>query len=388
MHSGVANLPLHPGKAPRWLFQRMERLASAMSEIMVDELGRSGFLDRISDPFWFQAFSCVLGFDWHSSGTTTVTGGALKSALNKKELGILVAGGKGSASRMTQLEIEDGSMKMDIGTNAMEDLGFASRMTAKVDSAAVQDGHDLYYHILLFTRDGDWGVVQQGMNSDTSYARRYHWRKDDFQSFVNAPHNGICGQRQNSPVLDLTSRASEETRKCTLDLVNEMDLVRKDIDKLVNLCRTQPKKSTALQRSLEFFDDQDPSGKELDIFIEKGDVLNMPRTINWGALKKAYELKPTDYQDVLGMEGIGPATVRALSLVSELMYGAAPSWRDPVKYSFAVGGKDGVPYPVNKRVYDSTVDVLEAGIERSKLDNKEKLSALKRLTKVAPRALV
>lgn len=384
MHSGVANLPLHPGKAPRWLFQRMEKLAGSMSEIMIDELGHSEFLKRISDPFWFQAFACVLGFDWHSSGTTTVAGGALKAALNKKQLGIFASGGKGKSSNNTQLELEDTGMKLNLSTRSIEDLKYTSRICAKVDSACVQDGHQLYYHTIFVAENKDWAIIQQGMNGSTNYARRYHWLRDSFDSYVETPHKAICGENNNAPVLDMTSGSSDSVRKCSTDLIKDLPNFEQDLKRLVNLVKQQPKrkknKPLQIQRGLEDFDES-PDQEHLDIsdLIDKAQVLNMPRTIDWAAMKRAYDKYPSNYQQVIETKGIGPATVRALALVSDLIYGEEASWKDPVKYSFAVGGKDGVPYPVNKKVYDTTLDILRSGIEESKLDNRSKLDAVKRL---------
>ena len=219
MKTGTANLPLHGGSAPSWLFKRMRLLAGEMVEALVYEHGQEEFLRRISDPHWFQAFSCVLGFDWHSSGTTTVTTGALKMAISPERHGIAVAGGKGRASRRTPADIQELGEAFSFEPQKVAELVRVSRMSAKVDNALVQDGYQLYHHAFFFTEKGEWAVVQQGMND--SYARRYHWLSDHVKSFVEEPHNAICSQRQEQTVLDLTAADSRENRKATLDIVRD-----------------------------------------------------------------------------------------------------------------------------------------------------------------------
>jgi len=361
--TGMASLPLHPGKAPRWLFGRMVKLADAISGVMIHEYGHKKFLETISDPFWFQAFSCVLGFDWHSSGTTTVTCGALKEAL-KGEQGLRVAGGKGRNSRKTLDEIDAMGEEMGLGDSAIEGLKYSSRMAAKVDSAALQDGYDLYHHVMIVSEDGDWAVIQQGMNTDIRYARRYHWLSESVKSFVEEPHTSIIGRR--SGAMDMTSKQSGNAREVSVDLVND-----------------DPRH---LRRDWELLN-KPPCQTTLDGWKgQKNPHLKMPRRINWNVLKGIYEFQPRNYEEMLSMKGVGPATVRALAFISELMYGSPPSWSDPVKYSFAVGGKDGVPYPVDRKAMDEATMIIKQGVEEARIGKGEKLGAVRRLRNILPEA--
>lgn len=361
--TGVANLPLHPGKAPRWLFKRMVNLSEAIVGVIIQEYNREEFLKRISDPFWFQAFSCVLGFDWHSSGTTTVTCGALKTALSRQNYGIKVAGGKGKVSRNTPLEIDDIGTRLNITTEKIEKLKYSSKMTAKVDSAAIQDQHQLYHHVFIVIEEGKWAVIQQGLNEESNYARRYHWLSEDMKSFIDEPHNSILGT-SIPKVLDMTSKQSNESREISVDLVKD------NPKKLTNILKSAiPPLQTSLD---EFRDKKDENTIKLE-------TLSLPKRVNWRALKNAYEFQPKNYEEMLSLKGIGPGTIRALALISELVYGSKPSWKDPVRYSFAVGGKDGVPFPVDRRAMFVSTNVLKTGIEEAKLGKNEKLDAVKRL---------
>ncbi len=357
---GAVDLPLHTGNAPRWLFDRMVKLGRAISEVMIMEYGTSEFIRRLSDPFWFQALSCVLGFDWHSSGTTTVTCGALKKALRNSDE-IAVVGGKGRASRTTLKDIEDWSDRNGLSVSLEKRMIRSSRLSAKVDSAAVQDGHDLYHHSFLFDGGGNWATIQQGMSDRTGYARRYHWYSGDLNGFVEEPHVAIMGESENR-VLDMTSRDSEESRKISLDLVNDgPDHLRQEV---VTVERGQ---STLFQWSGQ---------REIRLF--------MPRRINWSAIRRAYEFSPSSYQEVLEVPGVGASTIKALALIGELVYGSEPSWRDPVKYSFTVGGKDGVPFPVDREAMDRSTQILIDGVEESKIGQREKLNAIRRLRSLVP----
>lgn len=347
--TGVANLPLHYGKAPKWLFYRMVKMADAISGIIIYEYGKEKFLELISNPYWFQALSCVLGYDWHSSGTTTVTTAVLKEAISK--YGIEVAGGKGMAGRTLE-EIEKKAKKFDIDA---ERIKYASRMSAKVDSSALQDGYNLYHHAIIFTEDGKWAVIQQGMNTETRYARRYHWIWK-INDFIDEPHNAIVGKK--GIALNMTSRKSEEARKISVDLAKEKT---KKIEKQIKMLKQY-------QQTLD----------------GRTSILSMPRRINWGALKEVYEIQPRNYEEFLSIKGIGSATVRALAYVSELIYGKPPSYEDPVKFSFAVGGKDGVPYPVNRKAMDKATEILKTSLEEAKIGYKEKMNAIKRLKSFVP----
>ncbi|HHH80125.1 MAG TPA: DUF763 domain-containing protein [Thermoplasmatales archaeon] len=365
--TGVANLPLHPGRAPRWLFTRMVKLSKAILDVLVIEYGSDEVLKRFSDPFWFQALSCVLGFDWHSSGTTTVTCGALKEAINPEEHGIAIAGGKGKASRKTPQEIEETASLFSLSSSTVDSLKSSSRLAAKVDNAALQDGYQLYHHVFFFSEKGKWAVVQQGMNSSNSYARRYHWFSECVESFVVEPHNAIVGDKRETGVLDMTSRVSEETRKTSVDLVktNPYNL-RRDWETLI-----RSNKQTSLD---VWFHEQDG--------VFKPEVLDMPRGVNWSLIKRVYDFQPKNYEELISIKGVGPSTVRALALISDLIYGAKPSWEDPVKFTFTVGGKDGVPYPVDRKVMDESIEILRRGVEEAKVEGRDKLKALRRLKSV------
>ncbi len=358
--TGIAHLPLHGGKAPRWLFSRMVKLASAITDVLVLEYNQEEFLRRIADPFWFQALSCVLGYDWHSSGTTTVTCGALKEALNKANLGIKIAGGKGATSRKTPSEIEN--TNLSLSTNKIERLKYSSKMSAKVDNSCIQDNYKLYHHCFIFTEKGSWAVIQQGMNSINNYARRYHWLSDNIVSFVVEPHEAICCDKKQKIVLDMTSKKSEEARKTSLDLVKDnpshLDKYFKPFQKTIN-------------------DFSNKSAIELN--MPSGHLIKNMEKINIETLKKAYELQPQNYEELVAIKGVGPKTIRSLALISDLVYCKKASWKDPVKYSFAHGGKDGIPYPVNKKIYDSSTELLKNAIKQAKLGEKEKLYAIKRL---------
>jgi hypothetical protein len=354
---GSATLPLHGGKAPRWLFDRMALLAPEIVEAIVLEHGRSALLQRLSDPYWFQAFGCVLGFDWHSSGVTTTVCGALKQGLapRARELGLYVAGGKGKASRATPGElIEFGSR---LGLDGAR-LAYTSRMAAKVDSAAVQDGFGIYHHTFILAADGEWAVVQQGMREHDATARRYHWLGSRVDDFVNEPHAAIASDARDQLVLNLVAAESAEARAASTEFARvEPRIVDREIAKVISMAL--------------------PSRHWVDI----------RRDINPAHLRKVmlstYEAAPNNYEELLAVPGVGPKAVRALALVSEVVYGKAASTRDPARFSFAHGGKDGHPYPVNRAVYDHTIDWLRDAVGRARIGHSERLHALRRLASAA-----
>jgi hypothetical protein len=364
--TGIANLPLHGGKAPKWLFKRMVSLSKGIIDVISIEYGKDEFLRRLSDPFWFQALSCVLGFDWHSSGTTTVTCGALKDTLTTEDYGFTIAGGKGKASRKAPQEIEKAGELYNISTSKIEDLIYSSKMAAKIDNTAVQDGHDLYHHVFLFSENGLWTVIQQGMNDQTNYARRYHWLSENFKDFLCEPHKSILGDKCQEKVLDMTSKNSKYVQKISVDLVNDNPIHLKRDWAEIN--RSQGQKT---------LDNWTKSAKKRDTI----DYLSMPRSINWAKMKEIYDFQPKNYENLLSIKGVGPNTVRALALISDLIYGEKPSWKDPVKYSFTVGGKDGVPFPVDRKAMDESTSIIQQGIQQAKIGNKDKLHAIKRLKK-------
>jgi len=370
--TGVAKLPLHYGKAPRWLVIRMRKLAKEIVTIIVDEYGTSDFLKRISDPFWFQALGCVLGYDWHSSGVTTVVTGVLKQAVVPENYGIAVCGGKGKVSRQTPLEIGSIGEKFGFSSDRVEALRYASKMSAKVDNTAVQAGYQLYHHAFFVAEDSKWAVIQQGMCLQDRTARRYHWLSDNAQNFVVEPHDAIVGDVKREIALDMTAKKSESCRKTSVDIAKEPP---KKIKRMILSIRP------AYQKSLREWmpKTEDTAWKEY-----LTDVLSMPRNINWKALREVYEFQPHNYEELLGFKGIGPATVRGLALIAELIYGEKPSWKDPVKYSFAYGGKDGVPFPVNRKAMDESIQILKRAIQEAKVGNKEKVRSLQRLRRFVP----
>lgn len=355
--TGVTNLPLHGGKAPPWLFKRMVKLSGAISEVIVSEYGADEFLIRIADPFWFQALSCVIGFDWHSSGTTTTTLGALKENLNKSNLGIKIAGGKGGVSRKAPSEIQKFGEGLGLSSDKISRLVYSSKMSAKVDNSLVQDNYQLYHHCFVLTDKGSWAVVQQGMFD--RYARRYHWLSDNVKSFVEEPHDAICCDKKEKEVLDMTAKESSEAREVSVDIVRDNP---EHLEKYLK---------PAVQRTLSYF--------ETLSFGPRHGILEQEK-INMEMLRKAYEIQPSNYEELVAIKGVGPKSIRSLALISDLVYGKRASWKDPVKFSFAHGGKDGYPYRINKRQYDKTIDILRGAIDNAKLNNKDKLHAVRRLS--------
>ncbi|WEU40888.1 MAG: DUF763 domain-containing protein [Candidatus Odinarchaeum yellowstonii] len=358
--SGLANLPLHGGKAPPWLIAKMIELGKAVFSVIVLEYGEEEILRRLSDPFWFQCLACVLGYDWHSSGTTTVTLGVLKSFLNPAEHGLVVVGGKGIVSRRVPDEIDKISASLNLSEADVKRLKRISRLTAKVDNAAIQDGFQLYHHSMIISRK-KWVVIQQGMDKINLYARRYHWFSDHSKNLIVEPHTGIVSDIIRDQVLDMCAKESDECRRTSLDLVKD-----------------NPRHLKKIFNSLK-----DPAQKSLtDSFnlTRRIPILDMPTRIDWDALNRAYELQPDCYEDLLLVQGVGPAAVRALALISQLIWGASPSWRDPAKFSFAHGGKDGVPYPVNRKIMEKTTQFLTSVVQEAKINRKDKMNMLKRLS--------
>lgn len=360
MKTGIANLPLHSHHCPRWLFDRMVKLSSAIVEAIVEEYGPGEVLNRLSDPFWFQALGCVTGFDWHSSGLTTVLCGALKEGLRPKQgrLGLYLAGGKALVSRKTPREIEEYADRHSLPVNVAS-LQYASRMSAKVDNAALQDGFQIYHHVFAFTAEGRWAVVQQGMDQNSGWARRYHWLGDQIDTFIQEPHAAVCGKPANN-VLNMVADESLPAREASLYLSGKPDEVVKTLKKIAGL----------------------PA--------DKLRVLNLPHAHPVPSagrigknLSRLYDLSPSSYEDLLAVDGVGPATVRAFALVAEIVYNAGASSRDPVRYSFAHGGKDGHPFPVNRPDYDRSITLLENALRRVRTGDRSNVEALKRLSAIS-----
>jgi hypothetical protein len=369
--TGIANLPLHGGKAPAWLTTRMRKLAKEITTIIINEHGTDQFLTRVSDPYWFQAFGCVLGYDWHSSGVTTVVTGILKQALSPEEHGIAVCGGKGKTSRQTPTEIMDIGETFGFSENSIQTLTYTSKITAKVDNTAIQAGYQLYHHAFLITENKKWAVIQQGMNSEDRTARRYHWLSDNVTNFVVEPHNAIVGDAKRKKALNMTAKTSEGCRKASVDIAKE------PLNKIMRLFEAARPLN---QKSLQEWLPKTSTNPQQQLIA----ILQMPRNINWKTLKQVYEFQPRNYEELLSIRGIGPATVRGLALIAELVYGEKPSWEDPVKYSFCVGGKDGVPFPVNRGTYDEIIGILQNAVKQAKVGDKEKTCSLQRLRRFVP----
>jgi len=372
MRTGIATVPLDYGKCPKWLFERMKRLAKGITLAIVEEFGPEEFLKRLSDPIWFQSLGCVIGFDWNSSGLTTTTLGALKEGLRglEDDLGIYICGGKGKTSRRTPNEIR--MVGLTRGFNFYEKLIFVSKITAKVDSCLIQDGFQIYHHNIIFTKNGKFTVVQQGMNVNFQKARRYHWFSPRIKNFTEEPHSGIISDLKLRP-LNLVSRKSRKNKEISLELVREEPKTfLKDIQLI-----SEKSHSLIKQKRLPNFCQMELEDKEFHYHPVIKEKFNLKRLKK--IVEKAHFLKPENFEKLLMTEGVGPKTIRALSLVSEIIYGAKPSFEDPARYSFAHGGKDGTPYKVDKITFDKTIEIIEKGIEISKISLKEKEKAKQRL---------
>ncbi|MBB2816959.1 DUF763 domain-containing protein [Rhizobium phaseoli] len=366
--AGSADLPLHGGRVPHWLGERMTRLGTLITEAIVHHYGRDEFLRRLAHPFWFQSFGAVMGMDWHSSGITTSVLGALKRGLKPRagELGLHVCGGRGQHSRKTPQELV--SIGERVGLDG-EGLATTSRLIAKVDSAALQDGFDLYLHGFIVADDGHWVVVQQGMNGDRRQARRYHWLSEGLESFVDSPHAAIEGRNQGD-IVNLADRRAERSRRGQLDLLATLGP-----DRIV-------REAAALQRA----EQPEPEPADQPMLphlimpahhdVRESDV-NMRRL--HGNLAAAADRGPADFQELLLVPGVGARTVKALAMVAEVVHGAPCRFSDPARFSIAHGGKDRHPFPVPLKVYDETIGVMKSAVLKGKLGREEELQALKRL---------
>ena len=394
--SGYADLPLHTGTVPKWLADRMMRLGTLIIEALVLKYGKKEVLIRLSDPLWFQSLGAVLGMDWHSSGITTSVMYALKRGLNRraKELGIVVCGGRGKYSRRTPEELQILADMTGMDGNKFINC---SKLAAKVDGTALQDGFQLYQHNFILSDQGDWTVVQQGMNVSEKKARRYHWSSEKLRSFVENPHTGVTGENQGL-ILNLTDINASSTRSKILSLTQENpDRIIREVKKMGG--------SESLQ--LELFDDAEknknpPSNQnnisnewqKTQILIKNDRNLVMPSHHEIRAedvdlkrlgavLATAYESENTDFESLLLTPGLGPRTLQSLTLVSEVIYGTPSRFTDPARFSFAHGGKDGHPFPVTTKIYDESIRILGESIEESKMGYSEKSECLYRLEKTA-----
>jgi hypothetical protein len=347
-----ADLPLHYGHVPPWLAERMAKLGGAIVDAIVLEYGKSAVIQRLSDPFWFQALGAVMGMDWHSSGITTSVMGALKKAINPRfnELGIYICGGKGKHSRKTPEELL--ALADRTGLNGNE-LVRSSKLSAKVDNTAIQDGFQIYLHTFIVTNTGEWTVVQQGMNDATGMARRYHWHSEKVKSFIETPHTFIYGINQGE-ILNLTDAAALPTKAGILDITRESPTyILPEIRKIVM-----------------------PSHHDV-----RAEDVNLKRLGSILAL--AHEKEIRDFESLLLLEGLGPRTLQSLTLVSEVIHGTPSRFTDPARFSFAHGGKDGHPFPVPTKVYDETIQQLKVSVEKARIGDTEKHEAIKNLTRIA-----
>lgn len=349
--SGTADLPLHYGKVPAWLYERMSALGLSIVEVILTDYGKEEVVRRLSDPFWFQSFGAVLGMDWHSSGITTSVMGALKRAINpnSQSLGIFICGGKGKYSRDTPQELLYIADKT--GLNGTE-LVNASKLSAKVDNTAIQDGYQLYQHNFVVTDNGNWSVIQQGLNDADGTARRYHWLSENLTSFIEEPHTGINGISRGT-ILNLTANEASDNRKGILDISHtDSTKIMQDFARLI------------------LPEHHDVRATDVDL-KRLGALLYVTR-----------EQQPQTFEDLLMLEGVGPRTMQSLALVSEVIHGAPSRFKDPARFSFAHGGKDGHPFPVPVKIYDESIQILQKGIEKSKLGNSDKLNSINKLHQI------
>jgi len=353
--SGTADLPLHYGHVPLWLAERMSKLGFAIVETIAMEFSTAEVISKLSNPFWFQSFGAVMGMDWHSSGITTSVLGALKKSVNphSKELGIYICGGKGKHSMLTPQELLFVGEKT--GLDGMN-LANCSRLTAKVDNTAIQDGFQLYQHNFIVDNKGQWAVIQQGMNPNSKTARRYHWHSQDLKSFVEEPHTFIYGENQGT-ILNLTAQTAAKSR-----------------DGILELAKESPAKIIKEMQYLSM-----PAHHDLRM-----EDVNMKRL---GAMLWAtHENKPEDFEELLLLKGMGPRALQSLALVSEIIYGTPTRFEDPARFSFAHGGKDGHPFPVPVKIYDETIDTLQRAINRAKIGNNDKIDAIRKLSEISRKA--
>lgn len=388
MYKGIATFTLDYGRCPKWLFDRMVKLGREMTQVIVAEYGPHEFIRRIADPVWFQSLGTVLAFDWNASGLTTILTAALKEALRgqEKDLGVFICGGKGKTSLKTPDEIQNWGQKINFNGLKTKALVYNSKMAAKVDSSLIQDGFQIYHHSFFFSKNGVWTVVQQGMNTQNQTARRYHWFSENIpldlargeKDLICEPHSGIISDfSKNKAVLNLTSKESEKTRTISTDLVsaqktlmNDIELLKKHSSNLHKMMALKYKDETITLLKLEGIEfNHHPV--ELENFFDSPYLKKI--------LLKVCEEKPKSYENLIAIKGVGPKTVRALSLVGEVIYGAEPSYTDPARYSFAHGGKDATPYPVDRETYDQTIATMKKFVQKSKINFLEKKKIVNRL---------
>lgn len=377
---GIATFGLDYGTCPKWLFERMVKLSREMIRAIVAEEGADEFIRRLADPAWFQSLGTVLAFDWNASGLTTILTAALKEAIRGEEmdLGFFICGGKGKTSRKTPEEITTWGNRLNLAPQPISSLVYNSKMAAKVDSALIQDNFQIYHHTFFFTKNGTWTVVQQGMNASEQSARRYHWHSKDVKDLICEPHSGIASQITLPSVLNMSAATSDKTRQISTELVGQNSgALMKDIkilarhssnlSQMIDVQKGQRRLKLMNLETVEF--KYHPVLKEIFFkskYLEK---------IFWILCDR----KPGNYEKLLATEGVGPKTIRALALVAEVIYGAKPSYEDPARYSFAHGGKDATPYPVDRPTYDQTIAYMREYVNKAKLSPIDKQKIFKRL---------
>ncbi|MBI2195946.1 MAG: DUF763 domain-containing protein [Candidatus Levybacteria bacterium] len=383
MRRGIATFTLDYGKCPPWLFERMVKLGRAMVEVLIDEYGPDEFIRRIADPVWFQTLGTVLAFDWNASGLTTVLTGALKEAIRgqERDLGIFMAGGKGKTSRKTPDQILGWSERLNFRPTQANTLVRSSKLAAKVDSSLVQDGYQLYHHVFFFSKNGAWAVVQQGMNTKTSSARRYHWFEEgsDPKNFVEEPHSGISSQVFYNRVLNLVAKSSNKTRDTSVELVkNNINSLLKDIE-IISSYSSPLSQSLRMKRGKEQMTLLKLERTEFTYHPVLQEEFQKSKYLQ-KILNRLKEISPKNYEELIATEGVGPKTIRALALVAEVIYGAVPSYEDPARFSFAHGGKDATPYPVDTQTYDKTIETIRSAVRKSRMNPIDKDKALARVS--------
>jgi len=380
MYRGIATFTLDEGRCPKWLFERMVSLGREMTEILIGEYGPDEFIKRIADPVWFQSLGTVLAFDWNASGLTTILTAALKEAIRgqEKDLGIFICGGKGKTSLKTPDEIKNWGEKINFSEQKANALVYNSKMAAKVDSALVQDGFQIYHHAFFFSKSGAWSVVQQGMNTDKQTARRYHWFSESIKDLVCEPHSAIASEKFQKQVLNLVSKNSADTRQTSValiqggyhTLIKDINLLRRHTSPLSQMASVKFGQQRLTLLNLE--------NKEFDYHPVVTENFSKSRYLE-KILAQVVGQEPKNYEKLLAISGVGPKTMRALALVSEVIYGAKPSYEDPARYSFALGGKDATPYPVDRITYDKIIEILKEVINKTHWQIIDKNKAISRL---------
>jgi len=421
MHRGIATFTLDEGRCPRWLFERMVKLGREIVDILIQEMGPYEFVKRMGDPVWFQSLGTVLAFDWNASGLTTILTAALKEAIRgrEKELGVFICGGKGKTSRKTPEEIQTWGEQLSLSDGVVSNLVYNSKMAAKVDSALVQDGYQIYHHAFFFAFSKQkrlkpegkidrlnsqihawpndnlqisWTVVQQGMRPEDATARRYHWHSEKITDLVCEPHSGIVSdtlfklessERKSRATLNLVAKESEMTRSLSVEMVKagyrslmkDIQVIRRHISHLSQMAAVAASRGNR-ERELFAVLNLEPIEFRYHPVLEED--LSRSKYLE-KILSRVTEEKPENYEKLVAIPGVGPKTVRALALVGEVIYGAEPSYRDPARYSFAFGGKDATPYPVDRKTYDSAIAILKLAVQKTQLENNEKRKILARL---------